>query len=220
MPSTSPQPSSARPSALLPILLLAVVVWATTLACAGGTDGADATAADGGGAAVEDSEATGSGDGDAVGDAGASGELPPMPEAAAEDGTLPRTYLGWELGGPAPDVERSAEDPRYDSTVRYWKKVSDSPNTFHRAFVQDGKIFRIEWMVKAPGLDRAEVAAALAEHLGEPDEKSPYLPDNHELWSDGLTEGKTTWWVGRPHNGDFLVVAVMDSWLDSDAISI
>ena len=214
------------------ILALILVVAVSTLACGGAGAGDSAsqgteatgesadtadTASDTGPASDTDSAED---EVPAASDAAASALLPPMPEAAAEDGTLPRVFLGWELGGPAPDAERSAEDRRYDGTVRHWNKVSDSPDTFHRAFVRNGQIFRIEWMVDAPDLDRSEVAAALAEHLGEPDEKSPYLPDNHEMWSDGLSEGDTTWWVGRPHNGDHLVVAVMDSWLDADAIDI
>lgn len=137
-------------------------------------------------------------------------DMPPLPAAATDDGRLPRTYAGWELGQDAPATEKTGSNGLFPEAVVHIDRLSESPPTFRKAFAHDGTVFRIEWQIRAPGLDRDAVVAAFAARLGPPLD-SPYAVRDGAEWSDGISSGNTTIMVRRGKGSDWLTVAVQDA---------
>ncbi|MCB1033497.1 MAG: hypothetical protein KDD47_06650 [Acidobacteria bacterium] len=141
--------------------------------------------------------------------ASGAGSLPPLPEPISAEGRLPRSYLGWELGQPAPDLPTTSKDSRYPEATVYVEKLAESPRTLRRAYVYEGSIFLIEWVVQDASLERERVAAAFAERLG-PASDSKWIPKNLTNWSDGVGKGSTGITIHRRPGSEWLRVAVED----------
>jgi len=145
----------------------------------------------------------------------ASAETPPLPSAADDSGRLPRSYAGWQLGEPAPEGDPKQGHALFRDTEVFIERLSDEPRIFRKALVHDGEIFRIEWVIRDPSLDRDRVIAAFSERLGSPMD-SPYAVRDGAEWSDGTGRGRTTVMVRRANGSDWLTVAVQDAGMAVD----